>query len=320
MLTARVSNKALNMNHQILSATTMNPIHHIQATIAPLREALLQHPVYEQLQCLQDLHIFMEHQIFAVWDYMSLLKALQRELTCVEVPWVPKGSPLVRKLINEMVLGVETDMGLDGYPASHYELYLEAMEVTGADTSPIKDLLREISFGKNISEALDVLATPEGIKQHVQFTFDTIAGSKVHEIAALITFGRRHLIPDTFRDLIEDLNVRHSNQLSLLAYYQGRHEEVEAGEHDPIAMDMIVELCGEDESKWKECQQAAIRALEYRMALYDSIVACISHKRQEMTLQEMSEDSSLLTDDGSADRRVSPEADGRRHATDAAAY
>jgi hypothetical protein len=207
---------------------------------------------------------------------MSLIKALQRELTCVEVPWVPKGSPVVRKLINEMVLGVETDVDQDGRPASHYELYLDAMEATGADTSAIKDLIREISFGKTVDEALATLSIPETVKDFVQFSFDTIGKSKVHEIAALITFGRRDLIPDLFCDLVEDLDERYPNQLNLLCYYLDRHQEVEAGEHGPMMMQMVVELCGEDETKWEECQVAAIRALKHQMALWDGIAACIN--------------------------------------------
>ena len=254
----------------------MNPINQIQTAIEPLRQALLHHPVYGQLLSVTDIHIFMEHQIFAVWDYMSLLKALQRELTCVEVPWVPKGSPVVRKLINEMVLGMETDVDQEGLPASHYELYLDAMEATGADTSAIKDLIREISFGKTVHEALGTLSIPDTVKDFVQFSFDTIAKCKVHEIASLITFGRRDLIPDLFCDLVEDLDARHPNRLHLLCYFLDRHQAVEAGQHGPMAMQMIAELCGEDDTKWEECRMAAIRALEYRMALWDSIAEGIN--------------------------------------------
>jgi hypothetical protein len=212
---------------------------------------------------------------------MSLLKALQRELTCVEVPWVPKGSPVVRKLINEIVLGVETGPDQDGLPASHYEVYLDAMEATCADTSAIKDLIREVSFGKTVAVALASLSIPEAVKNFVQFTFDTIARSKVHEIASLFTFGREHLIPDDFRSLVEDLEEHPSHQVDAFLYYLGRPLEVAAGEYHALAMQMIVELCGEDEAKWEECRVAAIRALEHRVALWDAVVTCIQEKRQE---------------------------------------
>jgi hypothetical protein len=260
----------------------MNPIHQIQSAIEPLRQTLLQHPVYRQIQTISELNIFMEHHIFAVWDFMSLLKALQRELTCVEVPWVPKGSPVVRKLINEIVLRVETGPDQDGLPASHYEVYLDAMEATCADTSAIKDLIREISFGKPVAEALASLSIPEAVKNFVQFSFDTIAKSKVHEIASLFTFGREHLIPDHFRSVVEDLEEDPSYQVDALLYYLGRPLEVAAGEYHPMAMQMIVELCGEDDTKWKECRVAALLALEHRKALWDEVVTCIHQRRQDL--------------------------------------
>jgi hypothetical protein len=269
--------KALILNFQKEpSVIAMHPINKIQTAIEPLRQALLHHPVYGQIQSVPDLHVLMENQIFAAWDYMSLLKALQRELTCVEVPWVPKGSPVLRRLINEMVLAVETDVDQEGLPASHYELYLDAMEDTGADTSAIKDLVREISFGKTVEAALATLAIPDVVKQLVQFSFDTIARSKVHEIASLLTFGRCDLTPDRFCDLVEEMDERDSNQLSLLCYYLNRHREVEAGRHGPMSMQMLVELCGEDESKWEECLAAATRGLEHQLAMWDAIAAGIS--------------------------------------------
>jgi hypothetical protein len=261
----------------------MNPITNIQAAIEPLRQTLLNHPVYEQIQTIPELNIFMEHHIFAVWDFMSLLKALQRELTCVEVPWVPKGSPIVRKLINEIVLGVETDTDPDGRPASHYELYLDAMEATCADTSAIKDLIREISFGKTVPAALASLSAPEAVKNFVQFSFDTIARSKVHEIASLFTFGREDLIPDEFCRHVEDLDPQ--QQVTELVYYLERSIKVVAGDYAPMAMQMMVELCGEDETKWEECGKAAVRALEHRVAVCDEISSCITQKRQERASQ-----------------------------------
>jgi hypothetical protein len=106
---------------------TQDFVQQLQAQLQPARQRMVDHVVYRRLETLADLRVFMEHHVYAVWDFMSLLKALQRELTCVELPWVPKGNPATRRLINDIVLEEETDLDPEGQPTSHFELYLRAM-------------------------------------------------------------------------------------------------------------------------------------------------------------------------------------------------
>src|SRR5260370_40480397 len=77
--------------------------------LTPMKAALLNHPVYHEIDRLESLRLFMAHHVFAVWDFMSLLKALQRRLWCIEGPWLPTGDPLGSWLGNEIVLGGEGD-------------------------------------------------------------------------------------------------------------------------------------------------------------------------------------------------------------------
>ena len=72
-------------------------IERLRARLAPLRAALSCHPVYGQIDGSAALRLFMEHDVFAVWDFMSLLKALQRRLCSNEVPWLDEHGLMRRR-------------------------------------------------------------------------------------------------------------------------------------------------------------------------------------------------------------------------------
>ena len=101
-------------------------IDRLEEQIAQARGAVVKHPLYAALNSQPAIRTFMEHHVFAVWDFMSLLKSLQRNLTCVEVPWVPTGPTGSRHLINDIVLVEESDELRGGF-ISHFELYLLGM-------------------------------------------------------------------------------------------------------------------------------------------------------------------------------------------------
>jgi len=248
-----------------------DPIHFLQQEIAQTRRVLLNNGLYYRLQTLPDLQRFMEHHVFAVWDFMSLLKSLQRGLTCVEVPWVPSKNPATRRLINEIVLEEESDVDQHGQPASHFEMYLRAMDECGADTGPIRRLLAALAAGHSVSEALDAAQAPDSVRQFVETTFSIINTGHNYLVAAAFTFGREDVIPAMFRQLVGELRDKFPGQLDTFTYYLDRHIELDEEVHAPLAQQMVRELCGDDPQCWQDCQQVAIRCMEARMILWDGI-------------------------------------------------
>jgi hypothetical protein len=251
-------------------------LQNLEQDIASLRNQLVNHPVYAGIKDLDGLKSFMESHIYAVWDFMSLLKALQINLTCVSLPWMPVGNPDTRYLINEIVTGEESDVDQDGNRMSHFELYLKAMKQADANTLPIGSLIDLLKSGKAIQEALDSSSVPPAAKKFMEFTFQTIATGKPHLMAAVFTFGREDLIPDMFISLIKELKKQFPDKVDIFQYYIERHIEVDGGHHADLAHQMTLELCGDDQANWIEATDYVKKGLEARIALWDSILAEIS--------------------------------------------
>jgi hypothetical protein len=242
---------------------------------APLRQQLVEHPVYKSVKSLADLRVFMEHHVFAVWDFMSLLKSLQIQLTCVTLPWVPKGNAAVRYLINEIVTGEESDVDNNGERLSHFEIYLNAMKQAGSKTGAIQAFLAEINAGNSVREGLRACHTHSKVVYFVLNTFEVIEQGEPHVQAAVFTFGREDLIPGMFVSFVKQLDANTNHGVSIFQYYLERHIEVDGGHHSHLAYQMTSELCGNDELKWQQATEAVKAALHARINLWDSIVEVI---------------------------------------------
>ncbi|HEY0272798.1 MAG TPA: DUF3050 domain-containing protein [Chitinophaga sp.] len=251
-------------------------IDRIKAQIAPVRQQIVVHALYSALQTLEDLRHFMQYHVYAVWDFMSLLKSLQQQLTCTTLPWVPKGNAATRYLINEIVTGEESDVDEAGHRVSHFELYLQAMQQAGAHTTPMAKLLDLLIAGTPVTAALEQASIPTAARSFLRYTFHLIATAPVHVQAAVFTFGREDLIPDMFISLVRDLDAQFPGQVSSFKYYLERHIEVDGDHHSHLGMEMVQELCGEDEAKWEAAAAASRTALEMRLLLWDGILAEIN--------------------------------------------
>jgi hypothetical protein len=250
----------------------------VQRAVQPHIEAIARHPVFTRLTSITALRIFMEHHVYAVWDFMSLLKALQRAVTCIGTPWVPCGDPAVRRFINEIVLDEESDsIALDGVrpaPISHFELYLSAMERVGAETGGIHELLRRVRGGEPIGVALASAPVPEAARQFVLTTMEVVHTNRVHAIAAAFTFGREQAIPAMFLPIVEALDGADERTAILIAYLK-RHIEMDGDDHGPLSLRLLTGLCGDDDGHWDQSRAAAIGALQARRRLWDGVLAAL---------------------------------------------
>ena len=247
-------------------------IQSINRSIETQKSALLQHSLYEKVETVEDLRCFLESHVYAVWDFMSLLKALQSKLTCTTTPWIASKNPETRYLINEIVLAEESDLTLDGKRSSHFEMYLDAMTSCGANTDMINSFIENVVATQNIFVSIKQSDLHPNIKDFLDFTFRVIEEGKPHEIAAAFTFGREDLIPAMFTEILRNFEANFpETDLKKLIYYFERHIELDADEHGPMAMKMIIELCENCETKWKEVEEISKLALEKRIGLWDAI-------------------------------------------------
>ncbi len=256
-------------------STTSTPVQSLMKVIAPVRARLIAHPVYRVIQNPETLRTFMESHVYAVWDFMSLLKSLQKSLTCLDIPWIPRGSATTRFLVNEIVVGEESDVDEEGRRTSHFELYLRAMEQAGANTAGIRGLIRDLVAGRSLREAIAGQVSRPSVRDFLDFTFDTIASGEVHRVAAVFTFGLEDLIADMFGKIVADF----PEDFGIFRYYLKRHIEVDGDHHSQLAIAMLEELCGADEGLWESAAQAVIAALEARIRLWDGVLEALGPGR-----------------------------------------
>lgn len=246
-------------------------IEHIEKELAGLRNELKNHSLYKKLHTIEDVQTFMSLHVFAVWDFMSLLKAIQMNLTCVSIPWIPAKNAELARFINEIVVAEESDHDAHGVIKSHFEMYLTAMNEVNADPSKMNEFMKMIQSNNTVAAALENLAVPQEVKEFLNFTFDTIKTNKTHLIASSFTFGREDVIPDMFISIIDKATLENNKSYDSFNYYLERHIELDGDEHGPLSLKMVTELCGDDAQKWKEVLETGKKALQLRINLWTGI-------------------------------------------------
>ncbi|MFF4586899.1 DUF3050 domain-containing protein [Streptomyces sp. NPDC001388] len=243
-------------------------IERARSVLGSARKEVASHPLYRRMSGREHLKTFMAHHVFAVWDSMSLLKSLQHELTCVDVPRVPRDPAVARRLVNAVVLVEESDE-LNGGFTSHFELYRAAMAEVSADTTRIDTFIALIEEGHAVSAALRVARVPAPAAAFVTTTFDIVAHRPLHCRAAAFAFSREDLLPDLFRQVIEEQGT---GRFPLFRDHLARRIEADGEERTPLALQMVADLCGTDDTRWQEAVDTVKLALEARCRLWDGIM------------------------------------------------
>ena len=249
--------------------------------LATLRAALLDHPVYAEVASVADLRRFMEDHVFAVWDFMSLLKRLQQDLTCTRVPWFPADNARAARLINDIVIGEETDVGPDGFYVSHLDLYLRAMRDIGASTCQFEKFRSLALVGVPVEVALARTGAPHHVQAFVTHTMALASSGSTEEVLAAFFYGRENVIPEMFQKLLDTLYgaKHHDDRLRHFIYYIDRHIELDGDSHGPMGRELLEDLVADSPHRGERALQAACSSIKARIELWNGTLSKLRYSR-----------------------------------------
>ena len=251
----------------------------VSALYTALRHKLLAHDLYRSIKTRENLGLFMEHHVYAVWDFMSLVKSLQNAIAPATSPWVPPKNPRLANFVNQLVLDEESDGALtldaETTHASHFEGYLLAMAEVGADVQPIQTFV-SAAGSDGIEAALELPGIPAPAKRFMRFTFDVIGCGEVHLQTAVLAYGREDLVPRLFRSIQSGLDIGPESSPHLHAYLE-RHTLLDADKHGPLAIQLLNELCDGSAQKRAAAVDLTEKALAARLEFWNGIQTALAH-------------------------------------------
>ena len=249
--------------------------------LCSLRAALLDHPIYTHVASVGDLRRFMEDHVFAVWDFMSLLKRLQQDMTCIRVPWFPADNAKAARLINDIVIGEETDVGPDGSYISHLALYLGAMRDIGASTRQFEKFPSLVLVGVPVEVALARIGAPPHVQAFVAHTMTLANAGSTEEVLAAFFYGREDIIPEMFGRLLNTLyGAKHNNdRVRNFIYYIDRHIELDGDSHGPMGRELLEDLLANSPNRGEQARRAACSSIEARIRLWDGTLSKLRNGR-----------------------------------------
>jgi len=249
--------------------------------LCSLRAALLDHPIYGQVTSVADLRSFMEDHVFAVWDFMSLLKRLQQDMTCTRVPWFPVNNAKAARLINDIVIGEETDVDPDGSYVSHLDLYLRAMRDIGASTCQFEKFRSLALVGVPVEVALARTGAPRHVQAFVAHTMALASSGSTEEVLAAFFYGREDIIPEMFQKLLDTLYgaKHHDDRLRHFIYYIDRHIELDGDSHGPMGRELLNDLIANSPHRDARAWRSACSSIEARIRLWNGTLSKLRNSR-----------------------------------------
>jgi hypothetical protein len=246
-----------------------------------LRAQLLDHPVYAEVASVEDLRRFMEDHVFAVWDFMSLLKRLQQDLTCTKVPWFPAENTKAARLINDIVIGEETDVDPDGSYVSHLDLYLRAMADVGASTRQFDTFRSMARVGTSVEAAMVRTGVPPHVQAFVAHTMALAQSGSTEEVLAAFFYGREDIIPEMFSRLQKTLAGARRDNASLrnFIYYIERHIELDGDSHGPMGRELLEGLVADSPQRHQRALHAACNSIKARIDLWNGTLSTLREMR-----------------------------------------
>ncbi|RPF77081.1 MAG: DUF3050 domain-containing protein [Synechococcus sp. TMED155] len=234
---------------------------------------LHRHPLPQAIENMEQLRLFMEHHVFAVWDFMLLLKSLQQHIAPASVPWTPSRQPQLVGLINSLLAEEECDYlpaELGGpRQLSHFEIYRLSMLEVGADTGPI-DAVLDHSKQHGLASSLQHPAIPEPSRRFLLTTQELIDRQEIHALAAAFAYGRERLVPDLFSHLLDRLRFL-ALPCPMLIWYLQRHIDLDGESHGPLAESMVLALAGADHSAQSRVDEVRAQVISDRVRFWDAI-------------------------------------------------
>lgn len=248
-------------------------------TVGLLRRRMIEHPVFTAIDDMERLRKFMEAHVFAVWDFMSLVKRLQRELTCVEVPWLPPKDQHAAQLMNEIVLGEETDVGPAGEPISHLELYLGAMREVGARTVKFEAFRSALHGGADLGAAFDQAGIEPFVRTFTGYTLRIAREAPTLEVMSSFFFGREDVIPHMFDHLLKSWSID-AAKAPMFVYYLKRHIELDGDKHGPAAAAILRSAAAGDPERQYRVVIAACESIDARIRFWDGLLASLAARKE----------------------------------------